>query len=172
MVGHYDHFVGESQLFFGDPQIIIGDPQLFIEIPDFRCRFLISYFFLYSPNKFIGDNRFSLRPTDFNQRPPDFYWRPQSFHWKHQILLETSRFSLETPRFTSRPQIFVWGSATKICGLNIKLVSPMIIWGLFRKSWVYNKIWKSPTKILGLLRIVWGLHIKSGVSNKNIGIPN
>ena len=73
MVGHYDHLVGE--------------PQLFIETPDFVA----------DPQSLFGDNKFSLRLTDFLWGPPDLHCKPPDFPWRlaPDFSLETSRFSLE-----------------------------------------------------------------------------
>ena len=63
MVGHYDHLGGE--------------PQLFIETPDFVA----------DTQSFFGDNKFSLRLTDFLWGPPDLHCKPPDFHKRPQIFL-------------------------------------------------------------------------------------
>ena len=83
MVGHYDHLVGE--------------PQLFIETPDFVA----------DPQSFFGDNKFSLRLTDFLWEPPDLHCKPPDFHKRPQIFLG------------DRPQIFIGDLKILIGALHI-----------------------------------------------------
>ena len=71
--------------------------QLFIETPDFVA----------DPQIFFGDNKFSLRLTDFLGGPPDLHCRPPDFHKRPQIFLG------------DRPQIFIGDLKILIGALHI-----------------------------------------------------